>query len=111
MLLSYLLLITRYLKDILHRTDRAMIYVFIAASYFPWLMLGPVGSDGIGSQLWWLIWVLAFCGILYQQLFHERYKTLETVFYCFMAIAPATTIIPKVHNLNKTRYCCVFVGV
>lgn len=97
--------LSRYLKDFLHRTDRAMIYVFIAASYFPWLMLGPVAADGIGSQLWWMIWVLAFCGILYQQLFHERYKTLETVFYCFMAIAPAATILPNddFHGLTELK--------
>lgn len=98
--------LSRYLKDILHRTDRAMIYVFIAASYFPWLMLGPLAEEGVGSQLWWLIWVLALCGILYQQLFHERYKTLETIFYCFMAIAPALTIIPEddFHGLTELKY-------
>ncbi|KAK3907890.1 Monocyte to macrophage differentiation factor [Frankliniella fusca] len=98
--------LSRTLKDLLHRTDRAMIYVFIAASYFPWLMLGPVGADGLGSQLWWLIWVLAFCGILYQQLFHEKYKTLETIFYCFMAIVPALTIMPEddFHGLTELKF-------
>lgn len=92
-----------------------MIYVFIAASYFPWLMLGPIGGDGVGSQLWWLIWVLAFCGILYQQLFHERYKTLETVFYCFMAIAPALAIIPEVcfiiSDVPLIYYCTILILV
>jgi len=55
------------LKDILHRMDRAMIYVFIAGSYFPWLNLGHTHHPGIVCMLKWAIWVMAALGILYQQ--------------------------------------------
>lgn len=55
------------LKDVLHRMDRAMIYVFIAGSYFPWLNLGHTQHPYIICVLKWLIWVLAGLGILYQQ--------------------------------------------
>ena len=88
----------RQLKDVLHRTDRAMIYVFIAASYFPWLTLSPIVHLNVASHLWWVVWLLAFLGILYQQLFHERYKTLETLFYCFMGLAPASAIVATVSD-------------
>ena len=30
------------LKHVLHRADRAMIYLFIASSYTPWLLLKPI---------------------------------------------------------------------
>jgi channel protein (hemolysin III family) len=70
-----------------------MIYIFIAASYFPWLTLTPLPPDGWAAELWWLIWILASCGILYQQLFHERFKWLETTFYLFMGVAPALAIV------------------
>lgn len=73
-----------------------MIYVFIAASYFPWLMLRPLPADSWVSELWWLVWVLAFLGILYQQIFHERYKTLETLFYLFLGVAPSLAVINKI---------------
>lgn len=86
----------RQLKDLLHRGDRAMIYVFIAASYFPWLMLRPMPPDSWVSELWWMVWVLAFLGILYQQVFHEKYKSLETFFYLFMGVAPSVAVINKV---------------
>jgi monocyte to macrophage differentiation protein len=55
------------LKDILHRMDRAMIYVFIAGSYFPWLNLGHTSHPYIICVLKWAIWALAAFGILYQQ--------------------------------------------
>ncbi|XP_075230895.1 monocyte to macrophage differentiation factor [Lycorma delicatula] len=86
----------RHLKDLLHRGDRAMIYVFIAASYFPWLMLRPLPADSWVSELWWVVWVLAFLGILYQQIFHERYKSLETFFYLFLGVAPSLAVINEV---------------
>ncbi|XP_063240640.1 monocyte to macrophage differentiation factor 2 isoform X1 [Bacillus rossius redtenbacheri] len=79
----------RHLKDALHRGDRAMIYVFIAASYFPWVTLQPMPVDEWVAELWWLVWLLASLGIAYQQVFHERYKCLETCVYLLMAVAPS----------------------
>ncbi|XP_067006446.1 monocyte to macrophage differentiation factor isoform X2 [Anabrus simplex] len=81
------------LKDMLHRSDRAMIYVFIAASYFPWLMLRPLPPNGWAAELRWIVWVLASLGIIYQQLFHEQYKCLETCFYLVMGIMPSLAIV------------------
>lgn len=79
----------RYLKEILHRSDRAMIYVFIAASYFPWVFLNPAPRHTLPYHLWWIIWVLAILGILYQQAFHEKYKSLETFFYVLVGVGPS----------------------
>lgn len=55
------------LKDFLHRLDRAMIYVFIAGSYYPWLILENFQYPTIASLLRWLVWILAGLGIFYQQ--------------------------------------------
>lgn len=78
------------LKDLLHRCDRAMIYVFIAASYFPWLE-----SSARAATAPWrlLVWAMAGLGILYQQLFHERYKRLETCFYVLMGLGPSVAVV------------------
>ncbi|XP_076345284.1 monocyte to macrophage differentiation factor 2 isoform X5 [Tachypleus tridentatus] len=83
----------RVLKDILHRCDRAVIYLFIAASYTPWLMLKDLEPEAWSSELCWFVWVMAICGIAYQNLFHERYKTLETCFYLIMGIIPAAATL------------------
>nr|CAG4638800.1 EOG090X0FVK [Cyclestheria hislopi] len=102
------------IRDTLHRADRAMIYIFIAASYFPWLSLIShnireekaassllqlvLSSLGINSYLTadlrWIVWFLAAMGILYQQIFHEKYKWLETVFYVAVGLLPS---LPFVH--------------
>ncbi|CAH1188370.1 unnamed protein product [Phyllotreta striolata] len=83
------------LKDILHRCDRAMIYVFIAGSYFPWLTLEKLPNDGWASQMKWVVWFLAIAGIAYQQIFHEKYKMLETIFYLVMGVGPVLPIIAE----------------
>ena len=83
----------------LHRGDRAMIYLFIAGSYTPWLTLKAYDSNGWSIQLNWAIWILAFFGIIYQQIFHERYKWLETTIYVTVALAPSLAVFEMVSGL------------
>nr|SVE86453.1 EOG090X0FVK [Daphnia similis]SVE88335.1 EOG090X0FVK [Daphnia similis] len=107
------------IREVLHRGDRAMIYIFIASSYFPWLSLVPnvnitaevtnkssssllptllswCGvSSLVAADLRWLVWFLAAMGILYQQIFHEKYKWLETLIYVLIGLLPS---LPFVHG-------------
>ncbi|XP_014671268.1 PREDICTED: monocyte to macrophage differentiation factor-like isoform X2 [Priapulus caudatus] len=73
-------------KDFFHIGDRAVIYIFIAASYTPWLTMKRVLSDG--SQWVYLMWMLAFLGIVYQYTFHEKHKWLATLFYVGVSLVP-----------------------
>jgi len=85
------------LKHILHRCDRAMIYVFIAGSYTPWLTLKNLEpKDGWGVFLRWAIWPFASMGIAYQQLFHEKYKSIETLFYIMIGVLPSLVVYEMV---------------
>ena len=105
-------------RDLLHRSDRAMIYLFIAGSYTPWLQLRHL--DGVSVELRygvmgvmavlnnvavsrWAVWLLALLGITYQQLFHERYKALETLFYVIIATLPSLAVLEMV-SFNKISY-------
>ncbi|XP_014277382.1 monocyte to macrophage differentiation factor 2 [Halyomorpha halys] len=83
----------RFLRVILHRCDRAMIYIFIAGSYFPWVFLEPLPRNIWPYHLWWIVWVLALIGILYQQTFYEKYKSFETLMYVFVGLGPALVIL------------------
>ena len=74
-----------------------MIYLFIAGSYTPWLNLRNL--DGVTVELRWAVWVLATLGILYQQLFHEKYKALETLFYVIIATMPSLAVLEMVSIL------------
>ncbi|KAL3238855.1 hypothetical protein MRX96_021880 [Rhipicephalus microplus] len=78
----------RTLKVILHRCDRAAIYIFIASAYTPWLMLREYSSWG-QKQLY-VVWFLCLLGITYQNIFHEKYKTLEVLIYIGSAVFPAS---------------------
>lgn len=90
---KYMRLNYRPLKDALHRCDRAMIYIFIAASYFPWLNVDHFPEDELLFTMRYGVWIMAVLGILYQQIFHERYKMLETIFYLVIGIGPSVAII------------------
>ncbi|EDO38023.1 predicted protein [Nematostella vectensis] len=79
------------LRFILHLCDRGIIYFFIAASYMPWLVLRDVGVWG--DTLSWLLWLGAILGTLYNYIFHEKYKTLETVFYLMIGVLPSLPLI------------------
>jgi monocyte-to-macrophage differentiation protein len=58
------------LRNFFHLGDRAVIYLFIAASYTPWLTLKEY--SGWGTVMLSLVWLAAFLGIIYQYTFHER---------------------------------------
>lgn len=75
------------LRFFLHLSDRGIIYFFIAASYMPWLVLKDVGQ--YGDLISWLLWCLAATGTVYTYMFHERYKTAETVLYLIVGICPS----------------------
>lgn len=77
----------RKLKNFFHIGDRAIIYIFIASSYTPWLVLKDLG--GLGDETLVIVWTMAAVGILYQYVFHEKYKWLEIVFYLTVGVCPA----------------------
>ena len=80
-----------------------MIYLFIAGSYTPWLTLKNYYPEGWSIQLNWLIWIFALFGIIYQQLFHEKYKWLETTIYVIVALFPGLAVLEMV---SKTLILC-----
>lgn len=88
------------MKDLLHRLDRGMIYIFICGSYHPWLELGNLSHQNVVNFLKWSIWVVGFLGIIYQQMFHERFKNLETFFYVLIGVGPAFIIIWFSHEFS-----------
>ncbi len=80
------------LRELFHRGDRAMIYLFIAGSYTPWLVLKAYPSESLSQHLETIVWLMASLGIVYQQVFHERYKWLETTFYVLIALLPGYAV-------------------
>ncbi|XP_076209779.1 monocyte to macrophage differentiation factor isoform X2 [Aptenodytes patagonicus] len=66
----------RTMEHCFHMCDRMMIYVFIAASYAPWLNLRELGP--LASHMRWFIWLMAAGGTIYVFLYHEN----DGIFSC-----------------------------
>jgi hemolysin III len=62
--------------------DHSAIYIFIAGSYTPFLLLTQQGA--LGWRLLVPIWSLALAGVLYKSLFIHRYENLSTALYVAM---------------------------
>ncbi|KAF7257240.1 hypothetical protein EG68_05193 [Paragonimus skrjabini miyazakii] len=80
------------IRSFLHLCDRVVIYLFIASSYTPWLVLRNFHA------LWgWftlsLVWLASVSGIVFQCLYHEQYRWLELLIYVVIGICPAGTLI------------------
>lgn len=78
---------------VFHLGDRFMIYIFIASSYMPWLLLQNFTDFGV--QVAYGIWSAAIAGIVYSIFFHNKYKTLETAFYLCLGFLPAVPLAYK----------------
>ncbi|GFR79240.1 monocyte to macrophage differentiation factor 2 [Elysia marginata] len=74
-----------------HIGDRAVIYVFIASSYTPWLILKEFHSWA--EEVLCLVWILALLGVAYAYIYHEKYKFLEMVFYIGVGLCPALCVL------------------
>uniref|UniRef100_A0A5S6Q8K9 Monocyte to macrophage differentiation protein n=1 Tax=Trichuris muris TaxID=70415 RepID=A0A5S6Q8K9_TRIMR len=70
--------------------DRAVIHFFIAATYSPWLCCRC--SEDAREQMLWIVWSLAFVGMLYQCLLHTWLQVFDTHLYIITGIMPAFSV-------------------
>ena len=88
----------RKVKQILQIIDHSAIYVLIAGTYTPFLLIVLRGL--VGWILFGVIWGLAITGIVFQAMFARRFKIISTVGYLLMgwlivfAAKPLVTALP-----------------
>lgn len=97
------------------KSDRAVIYLFIAASYSPWLFLLSLPEDKLLVHLRWLIWVLAILGISFELTISRGHPILGIIFYVLYGVVPALVLdsqmnCPGVFEL-KFSGACYLIGV
>lgn len=72
----------RPLKNILRRCDHAAVYLLIAGTYTPFLLISLRGT--IGVPLLVVIWIMALIGVLWKIFFTGRYEVIATIVYVLM---------------------------
>lgn len=87
------------LKSFFKILDHSCIYLLIAGTYTPFLMVTLRGV--LGWVLFAVIWLMALAGVLFKIFFVHRFKILSTIAYIFMgwiiifAIKPLTAALPS----------------
>jgi hemolysin III len=69
-------------KDLFETFDHSCIYLFIAGTYTP-IMLVPLRSP-LGWTLFGLVWGLAAGGVVFKAFFTKKFLVLSTLFYVAM---------------------------
>ncbi|MGE4489563.1 MAG: hemolysin III family protein [Kiritimatiellales bacterium] len=95
----------RYVLNIL---DHAAIYLLIAGTYTPYLLVPLRG--GLGWSLFGIIWGLAIVGIVFQALFISRFKILSTLTYLAMGWMVVATIAPLLKVLPLMAILWLAIG-
>lgn len=69
-------------KARLELIDHCAIFVLIAGTYTPFLMISL--RDGIGPTMMWVIWGIATAGVLFKLVFGTRFRIASTLLYLAM---------------------------
>ncbi|HUH12232.1 MAG TPA: hemolysin III family protein [Longimicrobiales bacterium] len=96
------------LKARLRVVDHAAIYLFIAGSYTPFLLLPLRGA--VGWFLFGLTWALAVGGVVYKLTLLDRFPRLSTVLYLGMGWLALVAVVPLVQRLSPATLAWMVAG-
>lgn len=95
-------------RRVLNIIDHAAIYLLIAGTYTPYLLVPLRGA--LGWSLFGVIWGLAVVGIVFQALFISRYKVFSTLTYLAMGWMVVATIVPLLKALPVMAVTWLAIG-
>lgn len=96
------------LKHLFRIIDHASIYLLIAGSYTPFMLVTLKGPWG--WTLFTIIWSLAFAGVVFKMFFVHRFEALSTVIYLLMGWMAVVAIKPIYQNLSLGGLECMVAG-
>jgi len=95
-------------RRVLKIIDHAAIYLLIAGTYTPYLLVPLRGA--LGWSLFGVIWGLAIIGIVFQALFINRFKFLSTLSYVAMGWLVVATLVPLLKVLPVMAVIWLAIG-
>lgn len=96
------------LKRFFHILDHSAIYLLIAGTYTPFVLVtlrGPWGWTLFGIE-----WGLALCGIVFKSFFIERFSALSVIVYALMGWMIIVAIKPMIAHVPSLGLILVLAG-
>jgi hemolysin III len=88
--------------------DHAAIFLLIAGSYTPFLLVSLRGPWG--WSLFGVVWTIAVAGIVLKVFYTGRFRLLSTILYLFMGWIVLIAIKPLVEALPRSSLILLFAG-
>ncbi|MDO9512128.1 MAG: hemolysin III family protein [Bacteroidales bacterium] len=87
------------IKYIFNKMDHAAIYILIAGTYTPFMLVTLRG--GWGWSIFGVIWALAIAGVIMKfWFFNPKYRTISALLYLFMGWLVIIAIKPLIDSLD-----------
>lgn len=99
---------TNYLRRRLNIFDHASIYILIAGTYTQFALISLKGF--VGWTIFWIIWGLAFIGVVLKLFYTGRYQLLSTILYVAMGWIIIFALNPLIENLSTPGLWWLFAG-
>lgn len=95
-------------KLILQKLDHASIYLLIAGSYTPYLIISIGGTFGYVFLA--IIWIIALAGIVFEVGWTNKYPKLSTILYLVMGWMGLLILYPLYQSLDINGILLLFFG-
>lgn len=96
------------LKAKLKVFDHSAIYLLIAGTYTPFMLVGLRG--GWGWSLFGVVWGLAVAGVVFKLFFTGRFARLSTAIYVGMGWMALIAIVPMLERLSPATLAWMVAG-
>lgn len=98
----------RSVKDVFERLDHVGIFLLIAGTYTPYLLVTIRGA--LGWTIFGIIWGLAIAGIVFKMFFVKRLIKLSTLLYIFMGWLVLIVAKPIYDGIGFEGFMWMLVG-
>lgn len=95
-------------KDFFQRLDHGAIYLLIAGTYTPYLIIGIGGKLGLFFLI--LVWGLALIGIIFELFFINKFPRLSTFMYLGLGWLGIAIIYPLIQNIELNGIVLLAIG-
>lgn len=95
-------------KKVFSILDHSAIYILIAGTYTPFLLISLRGA--LGWTLFGIIWGLAIFGIVFKVFFIHRYEFVSLIFYVAMGWLIIIAVRPLIQSITMSGFLFLLAG-